>query len=70
LKSRQNKTKEVKEVMMNLAPAYEQWLQQTREDTQLEIARRMLRKNMPLAEIAELTGLAIATLQSLSNQSN
>jgi predicted transposase YdaD len=56
--------------MMNLAPAYEQWLQQTREDTQLEIARRMLRKNMPLAEIAELTGLAIATLQSLSNQSN
>jgi hypothetical protein len=73
LEIRQNKTKEVKEVMMNLAPAYEQWLntnrQAAREETQLEIARRMLDKQIPLAEIAEITGLPIATIQSLSTQS-
>jgi predicted transposase/invertase (TIGR01784 family) len=76
LEIRQNKTKAVKEVMMNLAPAYEQWLQTNREEarqegrqeSQQEIARRMLSRNIPLTEIAEITGLPIATLQSLTTQ--
>jgi predicted transposase/invertase (TIGR01784 family) len=85
LEIRQNKTKAVKEVMMNLAPAYEQWLHTNREEarqegrqegiqagrqeSQQEIACRMLSRNIPLTEIAEITGLPIATLQSLTTQS-
>jgi len=30
LKIRQNKTKDIREVMMNLAPAYDKWLEETR----------------------------------------
>jgi predicted transposase/invertase (TIGR01784 family) len=62
---------------MNLAPAYEQWYANTiAEGEQIGItkgdearciktARRMLSKNMPLEEIAELTDLTLAQIQSL-----
>jgi hypothetical protein len=85
LQMRQNRSKDLREVIMNLAPAYEQWYAKTiAEGEQLgitkgkqigitegeqvrgiKIARRMLRKNMPIEEIAELTELSIVQLQAL-----
>jgi hypothetical protein len=81
LKIRQNRTKDQQEVMMNLAPAYEKWYAETVAESEkrgeqrgeqrgqqtkaMEIARRMINKNMPLEEIAELTGFSIAQLQTL-----
>jgi hypothetical protein len=66
---RQNETEDRREVVMNLAPAYDKWLQETlaqgREETQVAIARRLLQRNMPLDEISECTGLAIEVLQTL-----
>jgi predicted transposase/invertase (TIGR01784 family) len=61
------------EVIMNLAPAYEQWYANTiAEGEQIgitkgkqETARRMLSKNMSLEEIAGLTDLTIAQIQAL-----
>ncbi len=74
LELRQNKTKDLREVIMNLAPAYDQWLEELESKTEVKvqtaIAQRMLQKNMALADIADLTGLSIEVLQSLrSNQS-
>lgn len=77
LQMRQNKTKDLREVIMNLAPAYEQWYAKTIAEGEqrgeargeqvrsTEIARRMLSKNMPLQEIAELTELTIEQLKML-----
>jgi predicted transposase/invertase (TIGR01784 family) len=77
---RQNKTKDLREVIMNLAPAYEQWYAKTIAEGEqrgeargeqvrsAEIARRMLGKQMPLSEIAELTGLTIEQLQILQSE--
>jgi predicted transposase/invertase (TIGR01784 family) len=66
---------------MNLAPAYEQWYAKTIAEGEqrgeargeargeqvrsAQIAQRMLSKNMPLSEIAELTGLTIEQLKGL-----
>jgi predicted transposase/invertase (TIGR01784 family) len=84
LQMRQNKTKDLREVIMNLAPAYEQWYAKTIAEGEqrgeargeargeqvrsAEIARRMLHKQMPLSEIAELTGLTIELLQILQSE--
>ncbi len=69
LKLRQNKSKEIREIIMNLAPAYDKWLEETlaqnREETQISIARRMLSKNLPLTDISDFTGLSIEFLQTL-----
>ncbi len=77
LEIRQNKTKDLREVIMNLSPAYEQWFAKTIDQGKQEgeqigivkekygVARRLLSKNMPLAEIAEVTDLTIAQLQAL-----
>jgi hypothetical protein len=81
LQMRQNKTKDLREVIMNLAPAYEQWYAKTIAEGEqrgeargeargeqvrsAQIAQRMLSKNMPLSEIAELTGLTIEQLKVL-----
>ena len=73
LELRQNKTKDLREVMMNLAPAYDKWLEETltkgrvegRAETQLDIARRMLQKNVALSDIADFTGLPIEFLPTL-----
>jgi hypothetical protein len=78
LKLRQNKTKEIREIIMNLAPAYDAWLEETlaqgrgegREETQITIARRMLSKNLPLTDISDFTGLSIEFLQTLPNESS
>jgi predicted transposase YdaD len=50
---------------MDSAPAYEQWYEKTIAEGCIKVARRMLRKNMPLEEIAELTDLTIVQLQAL-----
>ena len=73
LKIRQNKTKDIREVMMNLAPAYDKWLEETltqgrgegREETQTAIALQFLRMNIPIDIIAQGTGLSIEDLETL-----
>jgi hypothetical protein len=97
LAMRQNKSRDLQEVMMNLMPAYEQWeaeklaegeergekrgrklgkeegkkegkkegLKLGEERKGMEIALRMLERDIPIAEIADLTGLSIAQIQSL-----
>jgi hypothetical protein len=73
LKIRQNKTKDIREVMMNLAPAYDKWLEETltqgrgegRAETQTAIALRLIKKSMSLDDISECTGLSIEVLQAL-----
>jgi predicted transposase YdaD len=72
---RQNNTKDLREVIMNLAPAYEQWYAKTiaegeqrgEETRSAQIAQRMLHKNMAFQEIAELTGLTIEQIQMLQS---
>jgi predicted transposase YdaD len=84
LQMRQNKTKDLREVIMNLAPAYEQWYAKTIAEGEqrgeargeargefvrsTQIARRMLSRNIPLTEIAELTELTIEQLQILQSE--
>jgi hypothetical protein len=69
LKIRQNKTKDIREVMMNLAPAYDKWLEETltqgRQEAQAAIALRLMKKSMSLDDISECTGLSIEVLQAL-----
>lgn len=71
LKLRQNKSKEIQEIIMNLAPAYDKWLEEVKTGEQISIARRMLKKNLALTDIADCTGLSIELLQQLrSNDSS
>jgi predicted transposase/invertase (TIGR01784 family) len=73
LEMRQDKTQDLREVIMNLAPAYEQWYAKTKQEgitegkqvQSIQTARRMLSKNMSLEEIAELTDLPLARIQAL-----
>ncbi len=65
LQVRQNKTKDLWEIMMNLAPAYDKWLAETETKTQTTIALRMLDLKMPIETIAQVTGLSIEVVQSL-----
>ena len=78
LKLRQNKSKEIREIIMNLAPAYDKWLEEVEAkaiakcgtEAQISIARRMLKRNASIEEIANDTGLSIELLQQLrSNDS-
>jgi predicted transposase/invertase (TIGR01784 family) len=54
---------------MNLKAVYEKWEAETiaegKKEKSLEIARRLLTKQMSLAEIAELTDLTIEQIQEL-----
>jgi hypothetical protein len=54
---------------MDLAPAYKQWYTKTIEEGKhvqgIETARKMLNKNMPLVEIAELTDLTLGQIRAL-----
>jgi hypothetical protein len=75
LRMQQNKSRDLWEVVMNLKAVYEKWEAETiaegkkegKKETRLEIARRLLTKQMPLAEIAELTDLTIEQIQELKN---
>ncbi len=56
---------------MNLAPAYDAWLEEVKTEEQITIARRMLQRNVLIEEIAHDTGLSIEFLQQLrSNDSS
>jgi len=79
LKLRQNKSKEIREIIMNLAPAYDKWLEEVEgkalvkggTEAQITIARRMVQMNLPMETIAQATGLSIEFLQQLrSNDSS
>jgi hypothetical protein len=75
---RQNRSKEIKEVMMNLSPAYEQWVEETeargeaRGETRgqrkerLSIARNLLQEGASLALVIKVTGLTQAEVEELS----
>jgi molybdopterin converting factor small subunit len=64
LKLRQNKTKDIKEVIMNLSPAYEKWKEETLAEGEtrggrkvlISVARTMLREGAAIAFIAKVTG--------------
>jgi hypothetical protein len=61
-----------REAIMALSEAFLAWEQQTQEQSKQEekraIALNMLRKNLDLETIAEVTGLAIDQIQQLQNQ--
>jgi hypothetical protein len=81
LAMRHNKTKDIREVIMNLMPVYEKWeaekiaegehrgrklgLTEGEQLKGIAIARRMLTRGIPIAEIAELTELTILQIQSI-----
>jgi predicted transposase YdaD len=78
---RQNKSKQIKEVIMNLSPAYEKWRQETlaegeargeaRGEAQgqkyasISIARSMLQEGLPIDLIIKVTGLASTEIAQL-----
>jgi hypothetical protein len=81
LEMRQNKSKQIKEVIMNLSPAYEKWRQETlaegeargeaRGEAQgqkyasISIARSMLQEGLPIDLITKVTGLASTEIAQL-----
>jgi len=73
LEARQNRTNDVREVMMSLSPAYEQWKhdnlaqerQEGRQEERQEIAHRMLQAGASLEFVAIVTGYSTAEIQSL-----
>jgi predicted transposase YdaD len=90
------KTRDLREVVMSLTPAYEKWEAEKiaegekrgekrgeklgkelgeksgkklgARDRSLQIAGRLLKKRMPIAEIAELTDLTIEQVQELQDR--
>jgi hypothetical protein len=81
LKLRQNKTKDIKEVIMNLSPAYEKWHQETLAEGEargeakgvtlgerkaaIAIAKKMLREGMATDLITKITGCSPTEIEQL-----
>jgi hypothetical protein len=69
LKLRQNNTNDIKEVIMNLSPAYLKWRQETIAEggkaTATLIAKNMLREGAAIAFIAKVTGFSAAEIEQL-----
>jgi hypothetical protein len=73
LKLRQNKTKDIKEVIMNLSPAYEKWHEETlaegeakgRRLERLSVVRSMLREGIAIDTITKITGVSSAEIERL-----
>jgi hypothetical protein len=81
LEMRQNKNKQIKEVIMNLSPAYEKWRQETlaegeargeaRGEAQgqkyasIAIAKSMLQEGLPIDLIIKVTGLSSTEIVQL-----
>jgi hypothetical protein len=63
-----------REEIMTITKAFEAWEQETenraRQTREVEIALNMLRKNMDLETIAEVTRLTIAEIENLQGQSS
>jgi predicted transposase YdaD len=76
----ENKTKQIKEVIMNLSPAYEKWRQETliegetlgkktgQEETRFSIARNLLQEGADVAFIARVTGLSVEEIGGLGKE--
>jgi uncharacterized coiled-coil DUF342 family protein len=64
LKLRQNKIKDIQQVIMNLSPAYEKWKEETLAEGETRggrkalasVARTMLQEGSAIAFIAKVTG--------------
>ncbi len=73
LKLRQNKTKDIKEVIMNLSPAYEKWKEETIAEGEargsrkalVSVARTMLREGTAITFIAKVTGFSLTEIDQL-----
>jgi hypothetical protein len=77
LRVRQNKTKDQREVIMNLAPVYEKWREETltegkqegrqegRQEERRSLALKMLEANAAVEFVAQITGYSIAEIQQL-----
>jgi hypothetical protein len=73
LKLRQNKTNDIKEVIMNLSPAYEKWHEEILAEgeaqggkaTAIAIAKNMLREGATIAFITKVTGFSTAEIEQL-----
>jgi hypothetical protein len=73
LKLRHNKTKDIKEVIMNLSPAYEKWKEETLAEGEarggrkalISVARTMLREGAAIAFITKVTGFSAAEIEQL-----
>jgi hypothetical protein len=84
LEMSENKTKQIKEVIMNLSPAYEKWRQDTlnegeargenrgkkigQEETRFSIARNLLQEGADVAFIAKVTGLSVEEIGGLGQE--
>jgi molybdopterin converting factor small subunit len=74
LKLRHNKTKDIKEVIMNLSPAYEKWHEETiaigeargRNLERIAIAKTMLQEGAAIALITKVTGFSATEIEQLS----
>jgi predicted transposase YdaD len=73
---RHNKTKDIREVIMNLMPVYEKWEAEKiaegehrgEQSKGIAIARRMLTRGIPIAEIAELTELTMLQIEAIQEE--
>jgi predicted transposase/invertase (TIGR01784 family) len=73
LRVRQNKTKDQREVIMNLSPVYEKWREETltegkqegRQEERQSLALKMLEANAAVEFVAQITGYSIAEVQQL-----
>ncbi|MDR3152774.1 MAG: hypothetical protein LBW85_00545, partial [Deltaproteobacteria bacterium] len=51
---------------MNLATGLEKGREEGREEALLKVARKLLARNTPVADVAELTGLEIAAVENIT----
>jgi hypothetical protein len=73
LEMRDNQTKQIKEVIMNLSPAYDKWLEkvstqaatQADKEARISIARNMLQGGVEVAAIIKFTGLSAGEIAQL-----
>ena len=74
LQSRENLEPEERELIMRLAPLYQQekerWQREAEQTAQRRIAQKLLRKGMAWEEIVKLTELSLEEVMELSNQSS
>ena len=74
LQSRENLEPEERELIMRLAPLYQQekerWQREAEQTAQRKFAQKLLRKGMAWEEIVELTELSLEEVMELSNQSS
>jgi hypothetical protein len=70
LKLRQNKTNDIKEVIMTLSPAYEKWHEETLAEggkqTLVSVAKTMLREGLAIDLITKITGFSAIEIEQIT----